>query len=203
MIEQNPYDRLGVSEDSSFDEIQDARNRLMQQYNGDRKQQELIEIAYDSILMDRLRLRREGRIKVPDLIRFPEKAVSPPPSSPAPSATSPAWLQQFLDTPGRSELLWSGGIFGGLAALSFLVSSPDGTLLQVTLALGIGATLYFLNRKERKFGRSLLLTLGGLVVGLVLGGVLASFVPAYVIPDETFATLVTLLILWIISGFLR
>ena len=43
MSDQHPYDKLGVSEDASFDEIQDARNRLLEQYNGDAKRLELIE----------------------------------------------------------------------------------------------------------------------------------------------------------------
>jgi DnaJ-domain-containing protein 1 len=32
MSDQNPYKKLGVSEDASFDEIQDARNRLLEQH---------------------------------------------------------------------------------------------------------------------------------------------------------------------------
>lgn len=205
MSEQNPYDRLGVTEESSFDEIQDARNRLMQQYSDDRKQQEQIEIAYDAILMDRLRMRQEGRIKVPDRIRFPEKAVVVPPANPsvATAQGASAWLKRWIDTPSRADILWPTAIFTSLGLLSALLYSPDGTLLQVTLALGIGTSLYFLNRKERKFGRALLLTLGGLVLGLILGGLVATGIPNTVITDETFATLVTLLGLWLISSFLR
>jgi hypothetical protein len=73
MSEQSPYEKLGVSEEASFDEIQDVRNRLLQQYSGDSKRVEVIEAAYDAILMDRLRMRQEGKIKVPERIRFPER----------------------------------------------------------------------------------------------------------------------------------
>jgi len=59
MSDQSPYEKLGVSEDASFDEIQDARNRLFEQYSGDSKSVEIIEAAYDAILMDRLRMRQE------------------------------------------------------------------------------------------------------------------------------------------------
>jgi hypothetical protein len=51
------YELLGVNENSSFDEIQEARNNLLADKGGDRKQTEAIEAAYDAILMDRLRLR--------------------------------------------------------------------------------------------------------------------------------------------------
>ncbi|WP_017804012.1 CPP1-like family protein, partial [Nodularia spumigena] len=85
MSDQNPYEKLGVSEDASFDEIQDARNRQLEQYNGDAKSLELIEVAYDAILMDRLRMRQEGKIKVPERIRFPELRVQlPAKDSPTP-----------------------------------------------------------------------------------------------------------------------
>ncbi|WP_179139837.1 CPP1-like family protein, partial [Brachyspira hyodysenteriae] len=63
MSEQNPYEKLGVTQDATFDEIQDARSRLLQQYSGDPKHLEIVEAAYDTILMDRLRMRQEGKIK--------------------------------------------------------------------------------------------------------------------------------------------
>ncbi len=53
MSDQNNYEKLGVTEDATFDEIQDARSRLLQQYSGDRKHLETIEAAYDAILMER------------------------------------------------------------------------------------------------------------------------------------------------------
>ena len=65
MSDQNPYEKLGVTEDASFDEIQDAKGRLMQQHRGDQKLVESVEAAYDAIIMDRLRMRQEGKIKVP------------------------------------------------------------------------------------------------------------------------------------------
>ena len=77
MSEQNPYEQLGVTEESSFEEIQEAKQRLVQQYQNDSKIVESIEAAYDSVLMDRLRMRQEGRIKVPDRIRFPERLTIP------------------------------------------------------------------------------------------------------------------------------
>ncbi len=88
MSDQNPYEKLGVSEDASFDEIQEARNRLLEQHGGDGKNLEMIEAAYDAILMERLRMRQEGKIKVPERIRFPEMRVqSLPKESQHPSSS--------------------------------------------------------------------------------------------------------------------
>jgi hypothetical protein len=201
MTDQNHYAKLGVDENSSFEEIQDARNFLVQEHSSDRRQVEAIEAAYDAILMDRLRLRQEGKIKVPDRIRFPERLVEPPaaPVSPLPKPT-PDWLKRFIDTPSRSDVLLPAGLFLTTALLS-LSSAP------VALAAGVGFSFYFLNRKERKFGRSLLLTIAGLIGGVFLGlqlaGLLAPQLASLALSTEAFAAIVTFFILWLISSFLR
>ena len=201
MSDLNQYERLGVGEDASFEEIQIARDHMLQTHNGDRAQVEAIEAAYDAVLMDRLRLRQEGKIKVPDRIRFPERLAEPPAeASPKVSANPPSWLQQFIDTPSRNDVLIPGGLL--LAAGLLSLSTP-----AAALALGTGFGFYFLNRKENKFGRSFLLTLAGLVLGITLGlglaGIIASPLAAAGLSPDTFAALVTLILLWLISSFLR
>ncbi len=202
MSEQSPYEQLGVTIDASFDEIQDARNRLTQQYSGERKVVESIEAAYDAILMDRLKMRQEGKIKVPERIRFPERILQKAASNDtqASSTQKPAWLERLLDTPTRSDVLWTSAVYGGLSLLS-LFSGVNIQLLQLPLALGVGAGLYFLNRKENQFGRAVLLTIGGLVLGLILGSLLSPL--AGMLVPERFITVVTLIVLWIVSCFLR
>lgn len=200
-MSENNYEKLGLKETASFDEIQDARNQLLQQYSGDRKRQEMVEAAYDAILMERLRMRQEGKIKVPEGIRFPEKLTPPPAATSAPSPNGPAWLQKLIDRPAPAEILWPAGVFGGLAVLSTL-STIGPSVLQLSLALGVGAALYFLNRKERRFGRSLVLTLTGLVAGLVLGALLSQ-VALLGLTEEKFITLIAFFVLWLVSCFLR
>lgn len=208
MSDQNPYEKLGVTEDASFDEIQDAKARLTQQHHGDQKLVESVEAAYDAIIMDRLRMRQEGKIKVPERIRFPEK-LSPPPSFTQTTANrSPAWLQRLIDTPTPGELIWPTASFSVLTAVTAFYQSPDASsILPFMLALGVGCNVYFLNRKEQQLGRSVLLTLAGLLVGIGLGTMLAGFlIPQLAsigLTPEKFATLVTFLLLWLISSFLR
>lgn len=201
MSGSNYYETLGLDETATFEEIQEARNHLLQEHSSNRRQIEAIEAAYDAILMDRLRLRQEGKIKVPDRIRFPEKEVEPAPEfAPATSGQAPDWLQRLLDNPSRADVLWPAGLFLGTGLLS-LTAPP------VALALGVGFCFYFLNRKEHKFGRSFLLTLGGLVLGIVLGlwtgGLLSTQLAAIRLEVDTFAALVSFVILWLISSFLR
>ncbi|MBH8574684.1 CPP1-like family protein [Nostocaceae cyanobacterium CENA369] len=208
MSDQNPYDKLGVSEDASFDEIQDARNRLLEQYNGDGKSLEVIEAAYDAILMDRLRMRQEGKIKVPERIRFPELRVqSPLKESPAPREQSPAWLQRMLDRPSLADVLLPGAWYLGLSTISVFYPDAGDRVLQLVLVVGVGISIYFLNRKEGKFGRAVLFTLVGLITGLIIGGIFASWLLPQVqflnLRPNQLATVLTFILFWLVSSFLR
>ncbi|BAY20675.1 hypothetical protein NIES2100_04170 [Calothrix sp. NIES-2100] len=208
MSDQNPYEKLGVSEDASFDEIQDARNRLFEQHNGDAKLLEAIEAAYDAILMDRLRMRQEGKIKVPERIRFPETRVqSLPKESQTKSEQSPAWLQRMLDQPTPADILLPGAWYLGLSAASVFYPATGDQVLQLALVVGVGISIYFLNRKEGKFGRAVLLTLVGLIIGLIIGGLVANWlllqVPFVNLTSNQFSTVLTFILLWLVSSFLR
>ena len=207
MSDQNPYEKLGLTEDASFDEIQEAKGRLLQEHHGDQKLLETIEAAYDAILMDRLKMRQQGKIKVPERIRFPEKLAQPPQNlPPAPVQRSASWLQNLFDTPSRADIVLPAGLYLGLGTLSFFAPPTGGSTLQVVLAIGVGINFYLLNRKERRFGRAVLLTLAGLLVGVGLGTLLASVLPGAIplgLTADQLATLTTLVILWFMSSFLR
>jgi len=64
MSQPSPYEQLGIREDASTEEILEVRNRLLSEADsvGDRQQRDRVEAAYDAVLMDRLRLRQEGKI---------------------------------------------------------------------------------------------------------------------------------------------
>jgi len=208
MSDQNPYEKLGVSEDASFDEIQDARNRLLEQYSGDTKRLEMINVAYDAILMDRLRMRQEGKIKVPERIRFPERLVQPPAKeSPTKSELSSAWLQRIIDKPTPRDVLLPGAWYLGLSAISVFYQAGGDQILQLALVLGVSIGIYFLNRKEGKFGRAVLLTLLGLIVGLIAGGLVAGLLMPQIrlinMTPNQFSSVLTFILLWLISSFLR
>jgi len=86
--------------------------------------------------------------------------------SPAPAKQSPAWLQRLVDTPSLIDILLPGGLFLGLSGLSVFYRTTGDQVLQLTLLVGVGLS-YFLNRKEGKFGRAVLLTCLGLITGLI------------------------------------
>ncbi|MEA5471582.1 CPP1-like family protein [Spirulina sp. 06S082] len=208
MSEQNAYETLGLTRDASFEEIQEARSRLGQQYENDSKQVQTIEAAYDAIIMDRLKMRQEGKIKVPERIRFPERTAEvPTPVALNTPMVSTGWMQKFIDTPSRSDILWPALIFLSLAILTLLTPNENSTLRPLALGLGFCVNLYFLNRKENRFGRAFLMTFVGFLMGLVIGGLLSGLVSSPVgnggsSPVE-FAQLLTFLIFWLMSSFLR
>lgn len=208
MSEQNPYEQLGVTEEASFEEIQEAKQRLSQQYQNDGKILESIETAYDAVIMDRLRMRQEGKIKVPDRIRFPERlAPAPVESPPIARRVSSSWLKRTIDTPDPKDIWLPALIYAALAAITLLVNDPAGSLSPLLLAFGVFVNLYFFNRKEGRFGRALLFTFGGLILGVALGaGAIALFKGAgIVVPVDSrqITSLATFLVFWLVSSFLR
>ncbi len=208
MSDQNPYEKLGVSEDASFDEVQDVRARLVEQYSGDAKRLEVIETAYDAILMERLRMRQEGKIKVPERIRFPERLMQPPVQESLPRREqSPAWLAQLLDKPTLADVALPLVGYTSLSAIALFYSTRGYQILQLLVIFGVGISVYFLNRKESRLGRSVLLTFAGLTVGLIAGALIASFLLPQIqlIPmtAEQFSTVVTFILLWLICSFFK
>ena len=209
MSELNPYEQLGVTRGASFEEIQEAKNRLSQQYQEDSRLLQNVEAAYDAIIMDRLKMRQEGKIKVPERIRFPERKPEAPPSlkNPINVEKSPTWLQNLLDTPSKEDILWSGITFLVLGGLTIFSASADQSLLSLLTALGFGASIYLLNRKENRLGRAVIITFVALLVGVGLGTFLAgisgiTLTSINVSPDQ-FTVLVTFFLFWMVSSFLR
>ncbi|MEM8719063.1 MAG: CPP1-like family protein [Cyanobacteria bacterium P01_G01_bin.39] len=208
MSEQNPYEQLGVTENSSFEEIQAAKQRLFDQHGNDSAVLEKVEIAYDSIIMDRLRLRQEGKIKVPEKIRFPdrnvEKNLKVPPLV---NEQSAAWLQDLIDTPSQADILWPTGIFLTLSAIAVFAQNTGGSILSLIMALGFIANIYFLNRKEGRSGRAFLISFlalfAGIALGTALGNLLLGQGGVTVLGGDQFASAVTFCLFWLVSCFLR
>ena len=211
MSDQNAYETLGLDEASSFEEVQAARQRLVQECEGNPQRREAVEAAYDAILMERLRMRQEGKIKVPDRIRFAEKQLDSAASKPSvgPSmGSSPTWLQDWLDTPNRNDILWPSALYLGLSVLSWFTATPEGAGASVMLGFGVALCIYFLNRKEHKFWRSILLSTGALLLGLLLGFASISLLKSQGVPIQTaqvsaIASIVTFIFFWFVSSFLR
>ncbi|OIP75559.1 MAG: molecular chaperone DnaJ [Oscillatoriales cyanobacterium CG2_30_44_21] len=205
MSEPTPYDKLGVNDEASFEEVRDARDRLLRENEGDESQQELIELAYDAILMARLRARKEGRIAVPDRIRYPERVatVAPPASQSSTQRLTPSWLSRLLDNPDPKDIYISLGIFTGLGIINLFVPASS-----IWLSIGLTASVYLLTRKENRFGRALLISLAGISFGVALAAltdqflVLSRLVGEGLFPSSIQMAII-LLVMWLHTCFLK
>jgi hypothetical protein len=207
MSQQNPYEQLGVAEDATFEEIQIAKQRVLARSSGDRQIEDNVEAAYDAIIMERLKLRQQGKIKVPDGIRFPEKPPTVVPKFPSLSVSnSPSWLGDTFERPSQTEILTTSGVYTVLGGAALIAPIADAGL-PTLIAFGTGFSLYFINQKQRRFKRALLGTLIALVLGTVVAGLLVNTLHLPVgkigIPGEVFASLVIFLMLWITSSFTK
>jgi Protein CHAPERONE-LIKE PROTEIN OF POR1-like len=207
MSEQSPYEQLGVAEDATFEEIQAAKQRVIAQLGGDRQLQDNIEAAYDAILMDRLKLRQQGKIKVPEGIRFPEQLPATTPKFPSLSVTdAPSWMGDTFERPDRSQLLTTSGVYAVLGG-AMLIPTLANSALPTLVALGTGFSLYFVNQKQRRFKRALLGSLFALTLGTFVAGLLVNYANLPVenigIHGEVFAGLLISLLLWIVSSFTK
>jgi hypothetical protein len=206
MSQQNPYEQLGVAEDATFEEIQAAKQRVLARSGSDRQLQDDVEAAYDAIIMERLKLRQQGKIKVPDGIRFPEKPIAVVPKFPSLSATNSAsWLGDTFERPNQSEILTTSGVYVVLGGVALIPTAE--AALPTLVAFGTGFSLYFINQKQRRFKRALLGTLIALVLGTIIAGVLVNALHLPVgkigLHGDVFAGLLIFLLLWITSSFTK
>ena len=206
MSEPTPYEKLGVNDEASFEEVRDARDRLLREHEGDESQQEIIEVAYDAILMDRLRARKEGKIAVPDRIRYPERLAAIPPATLQNNTQrlTPSWLSRLLDNPSQKDIYISLGIFSGLGVVSFFVPVATTTWLS----FGLIASVYLLTRKENRFGRALLLSLSGITLGVLLAALTSQILVLSRLASNGFfpspiQMVIILLVMWLHACFLR
>ena len=210
MSDLNPYEKLGVTENASFEEIQKAKDNLKQQYQNNPPVLESIEVAYDTIIMQRLRLRQEGKIKVPEKIRFPDekKVESKPLQSISTNPTTEkisVWVTDSLDQPELKEVLINGLIFLILITVSIFNNNTE--VLPLLLTFGVGTGFFVLYRKRKLFWRSVGITFVSFIVAICIANLLfnlssnAGLIVS--LTQEQFASLFTFCILWLTSNFIR
>jgi hypothetical protein len=204
MSSQSDYEILGVTADASFEAIQAARAKLAKEHAADAPRLQAIEKAYDALLMERLRLRQEGKIAVPDGVRFAENKPATPKIA-KPAFSLPTWSTNFSATPLLWEWLAPTIGYVGLIGLT-IAFGQNRDSLQTLTGIGTGAALFLIYRKENRILRAILFSLGGLVVGYTAGLAIAKVMVAQVpgLPGQpVVATWITFVILWLISVFLK
>jgi hypothetical protein len=204
MTEQSPYERLGVSENATFEEIQAAKQLAIAKHRDDVKLMDGVEAAYDAILMDRLKMRQQGKIKVPEDVRMGEKKSS---NYPRVSVNLPQASGLSIDTfalPTKSEVITNTSVYA-LLGVAAAIPAIAYQLLPLLMAIGIGFCTYIINGKIRNFWIACLWSFGMAILGIAIGGVVANFAAVYIAQigwhSSIPSALIGFVMLWLVSTF--
>ena len=179
---ENPYTRLGLSQDATFEQVQAAKARCIAEVDGDDQARARVEAAYDAVLMARLRGRQQGQVSPAAATASQREEGVGSASLTGPSFPGTSVLQKLrTNLPDPSQSLasltpqWSlvegqgrlVRVIAGIAGLGLLVVSVASVQLVLALAC-IGVFLSQVRRGRRPLA-SLGWTLLALLVGLVVG----------------------------------
>jgi len=183
----DPYIRLGLSQDATFEQVQAAKARCIADVDGDDQARARVEAAYDAVLMARLRDRQQGQVSPAAATASQrEEGVGSAPLT-GPSFPGTSVLQNIrTNLPDPSQSLaslapqWSlvegqgriVRIIAGIIGLGLLVVSVASVQLVLALAC-IGVFLSQVRRGRRPLA-SLGWTLLALIVGLLVGSLLTT-----------------------------
>ncbi|KAL1369816.1 protein CHAPERONE-LIKE PROTEIN OF POR1, chloroplastic isoform X1 [Arachis hypogaea] len=192
---RDPYKRLGISKEASEDEIQAARNFLIQQYAGHKPSIDAIESAHDKIIMQKFYERRNPKIDIKKKMREVNQ-----------SKYVQAVRNRF-QTPSQKFIIKTSLAFLVLGVLTVLFPTEEGPTLQV--AISLVATIYFVYDRLKSKIRAFLYGAGAFVASWLLG----TFLMVSVIPPiplikglrafEVTTSLISYVLLWVSSTYLR
>ncbi|XP_057968038.1 protein CHAPERONE-LIKE PROTEIN OF POR1, chloroplastic isoform X2 [Malania oleifera] len=190
---RDPYKRLGISREASEDEIQAARNFLVQKYAGHKQSVDAIESAHDRIIMQKFYERKNPKINIKKKVREVSQ-----------SRVVQAVMSRFR-TPPANFTIKTSIAFVVLGVLTVLFPTEEGPTLQV--AISLITTIYFIYDRLKSKIRAFLYGAGAFVVSWLLG----TFLMVSVIPPilkgprslEVTTSLITYVLLWVSSTYLK
>lgn len=127
---RDPYKRLGISSEASEEEIQAARNFLVQKYSGHQQSLDAIESAHDKIIMQKFYERKNPKIDFKKKVREVSQ-----------SRIMQAITSRFR-TPSTNFIVKTSIAFVVLGVLTVLFPTEEGPTLQV--AISLITTMYFI-----------------------------------------------------------
>ncbi|MGC6483766.1 MAG: CPP1-like family protein [Synechococcus sp.] len=191
---QDPYAQLGITAESSFDTVQQAKAAALEAAGEDPQARAKVEAAYDAVLMARLRERQTGKISVAAASASEREQQMASPtlplnnssgvltrlrqfSLPTPSVNGGSWAPSLVLVEGQGFLVRA--VAGGFGLLLLLASAGAADLVLSLATIGV-----FLSQVKR--GRRPLASLGWsvmlLAVGLALGALLVAVAGSAVVP---------------------
>lgn len=139
---RDPYKRLGISREASEDEIQGARNFLIQKYAGHKPSVDAIESAHDKIIMQKFYERRNPKIDFKKKMREVNQS------------RVVQFVRSRFQTPSTKFIVKTSVAFLLLGVLTVLFPTEEGPTLQVLISLI--ATMYFIHDRLKSKIRTLL-----------------------------------------------
>ncbi|KAI3429256.1 hypothetical protein D9Q98_005353 [Chlorella vulgaris] len=200
--ERDPYKRLGVTRDASYEEVQEARNFLVEQYQGHEPSRECIELALDSILEEKRRVRLKDGFRPPRTGRRTDAAGD------APKLSLWQTVRQYFEpsVPGPT-LVNDGAIYVALGIWAGWTAAASDPTLPLGAALAVAVWKLYDKRNKRNpegpfwggnpIWGSLAAIVGALVVGSTLSYALVNVLP---LPPRLASEAVGLFLITMILG---
>lgn len=180
--ERDPYKRLGIEREASFEEVQDARNFLYDQYSAHEPSRESIELAFDDILQEKMKVRHRFGFRPPTRGKYGEAKGDPLKQS--------IWQiirSKFESSVPSTTLVNDGSIFVALGLWAAWQAASSDPTLPIGAALCFCAWKLYDKRNKRNpdgpylGGSPIWGALGSTIVSLLLGA-LVSFALVQILP---------------------
>lgn len=197
---QDAYALLGLDSRASFEDVVGAKNRLRQASEGDKEKVLQIDSAYDILFSHTLNKRISGELEVSTSVKYADvPATRKKSSAPARVVEVPASRQSQLPVaiapPQQSAAVTQAAVFGALAfwaIVQALVEPPrlaagDVAGLQFAVAAAYGFYTFY-KTKQLPIGKAAGLTVGSLIVGGLIGGLVQNWLRVDIVPIGSFAS---------------
>ena len=210
----DPYERLGLRADASFEAVQQAKQACLDALPAeDATARAKVEAAYDAVLMQRLKDRQLGQLTgaaaTASQVEATAGASNPAaklPKLPALSSLpSPkldlSWPELSL---AEGPMLWQPLLGHGLVLAALLLLGSQPGLPELLLSLAALITIASLQRRRQRFFKAVGFTLLALIGGSLLGGLLVSSMAGLSLPlvASQLSAVLTLLLLAALAVFL-
>ena len=171
--ERDPYRRLGIDSEASYEEVQDARNYLVETYRSHTAGVEAIEAAFDKIIQQKLSMRKKAKGMKAAMRKKKEGEDYVPPFLER--------LQAQFARPDDQTIYRRAALFAILIGWAIATSAQSGPAFQ--LFVGFGCCVYFLNLKRggdrSALGRDFLNSFVALVLGALVGSIFPVYIPIF------------------------
>lgn len=129
----NPYRALGVPENATYDEIENAVKQLSIKYADDKKKLMMLDVHKDKIFEDRLQQRMSGTL-------IPKVKESPYERKPQPKKrfVVPEWAQGVVRLPDFAYIRRTATIMGIFFVLGFVTPTLAGSCMAMAFIAGAG-----------------------------------------------------------------